>query len=424
MKRLFRDPDWRKLGVLALFVLLIGVVGWQVQMDRINTKGIINIPPSPIFTDTQMNLYMQSLLNGINPATEFQATQGIHSDTEAGTFGIAVPNSATVLQASAVAGYVSNNSPLTNAVAGYFNSQCLSANTACWAINPILQDSANTGIKLLNEFDYNVKNANTQVSGLATGVFTAQPAAATAWEVGKPAGGGLWVQGFLCDTGATLPANGYSCIKISPIGNGVNQQSQEVTFVSNDPVSGTHIYALFEDASGNLIFNGTSAQSKLTVNGDYIPARSFTSPTANPAQSGQIRLASIDAIGFRNNANSSDILIGKNTSDQFTFGGALASPALIAPTIGASGSTINSDFKGSGTLTYTAIAANACQEQPLTITGAVSGDVCYASPAADIGANFQYGGCRVSGANTAQVRACSGAGGTPSAQTWTGWARH
>jgi hypothetical protein len=81
-------------------------------------------------------------------------------------------------------------------------------------------------------------------------------------------------------------------------------------------------------------------------------------------------------------------------------------------------------YSGSGTLTYTSITAPGCQEQPLTITGAASGDACYASPASDIGLTFYYGGCRVSAASTAQIKTCATATGTPTAATWTGWARH
>lgn len=43
--------------------------------------------------------------------------------------------------------------------------------------------------------------------------------------------------------------------------------------------------------------------------------------SANPPASGFIRLASGDTIAWRNNANTADISLGKNTSDQVTFAG-------------------------------------------------------------------------------------------------------
>jgi hypothetical protein len=88
------------------------------------------------------------------------------------------------------------------------------------------------------------------------------------------------------------------------------------------------------------------------------------------------------------------------------------------------GSTINKEMKGSGTLTYGALTAPICADQPLTITGAAAGDVCWASPASTIGTNFSYSGCYISASNTAQVRVCALVTGTPNAVSWTGWARH
>jgi len=47
----------------------------------------------------------------------------------------------------------------------------------------------------------------------------------------------------------------------------------------------------------------------------------YKSRTANPAAAGQFRLARTDEISFRNEANSADLSIGVNSSDQLTFGG-------------------------------------------------------------------------------------------------------
>ncbi len=48
----------------------------------------------------------------------------------------------------------------------------------------------------------------------------------------------------------------------------------------------------------------------------------WQSPNANPALSGYVRLASGDAIAWRNQANNADLLLAKNAADQLTFGGA------------------------------------------------------------------------------------------------------
>jgi len=57
------------------------------------------------------------------------------------------------------------------------------------------------------------------------------------------------------------------------------------------------------------------------MNGGPATHSSVTSTSPNPAQSGVLRLGSGDSINWRNNANSADISLGKNTSDQLTFGG-------------------------------------------------------------------------------------------------------
>lgn len=52
-------------------------------------------------------------------------------------------------------------------------------------------------------------------------------------------------------------------------------------------------------------------------------AKYFTSRSANAASSGVLRLANTDAIGFRNFANSSDLSLAVNGSDQLTFNGSV-----------------------------------------------------------------------------------------------------
>jgi len=62
--------------------------------------------------------------------------------------------------------------------------------------------------------------------------------------------------------------------------------------------------------------NGTQSISTYGLEAPW-----FGSESTNLAQSGVIRLASSDAITFRNNANLADISLAKNTSDQLTWAG-------------------------------------------------------------------------------------------------------
>jgi hypothetical protein len=50
-------------------------------------------------------------------------------------------------------------------------------------------------------------------------------------------------------------------------------------------------------------------------------AKYFTSVTVNPSHTGVLRLADTDSVGWRNNANSADLLLSINGSDQLTFNG-------------------------------------------------------------------------------------------------------
>lgn len=54
-----------------------------------------------------------------------------------------------------------------------------------------------------------------------------------------------------------------------------------------------------------------------------LTAVNFTSTTTNPATSGSIRLAKTDTISWRNNANTANLPLGINVTDQLTFTGSV-----------------------------------------------------------------------------------------------------
>src|ERR1019366_1870347 len=57
-------------------------------------------------------------------------------------------------------------------------------------------------------------------------------------------------------------------------------------------------------------------------------AKYFTSGTAVPATAGSLRLSNLDTIGWRNFANSGNLLLAVNSSDQLTFNGSPIQPLL------------------------------------------------------------------------------------------------
>jgi hypothetical protein len=64
-------------------------------------------------------------------------------------------------------------------------------------------------------------------------------------------------------------------------------------------------------------------------------AVNYTSTSANPATAGAIRLANADTIDWRNFANSANLALGVNASDQLTFNGSVLSTAAIGGTVSA-----------------------------------------------------------------------------------------
>lgn len=79
----------------------------------------------------------------------------------------------------------------------------------------------------------------------------------------------------------------------------------------------------------------------------------FTSNGANPAATGAIRLSNIDSICWRNNANSGDVALEKNSSDQLTWAGVVISSAAGVTPVAAGGTGLTSGTSG-GILGYTA----------------------------------------------------------------------
>jgi hypothetical protein len=291
------------------------------------------------FTNTQMNECWQSLVNGISPDTQFHAAQGSPNyATEAFTGGIAVPTTSSVFQTNAVAGYTSNASPTTNAVAGYFSAQALANGAHVWGLNPIVMDNGFAAAMIGIEIDNNVTNVATTGAGLTLlGSFTVNPTSYPALVVAKPVGTGLWSSGIIVSNNATSSGVGISLAAFGA-GNGVQSQSLQMFGTDSGGVQRTtNIYA---DPNGNIVFApNVAVGNTVQVLTGKLKAPAFVSGTANPALTGNVNLASGDTIAFRNAANSGDILIGHNGSDQIIFTSAILSSAHVltaaAPTVSA-----------------------------------------------------------------------------------------
>ena len=79
----------------------------------------------------------------------------------------------------------------------------------------------------------------------------------------------------------------------------------------------------------------------------------FTSVSANAATAGSLRLAHADTIDWRNNANSGNLALGVNSSDQLTYQGAVipaGGASFVASITGTANETIASSATGAVTL--------------------------------------------------------------------------
>jgi hypothetical protein len=107
------------------------------------------------------------------------------------------------------------------------------------------------------------------------------------------------------------------------------------TFAGNVTWSGTHIFSQTVTLS-----NGGAFSNQLGSSTGFLYSAYWTSVNANPAAAGQLRLAKGDTLRWRNNANSADMSISLNASDQLVL------PVVATPSF-AGVSTIGSTVVGS-----------------------------------------------------------------------------
>jgi hypothetical protein len=183
----------------------------------VNNKLYLPNPGS--FTNTQMNQYVESLINGI-PADLYHSVQGFPGyTTEAGTFGVAVPAFASIGEADGIVGMVTsacNSASRTtcNAVAVSGHAEATATGSAVWGQNTTVSnhDGTITGVNLVgNEIDVGITGNQSAgyIHGLdiflspAAGSTMPSNVASAALEIGAtppsapPAqwGQGIYIQG-------------------------------------------------------------------------------------------------------------------------------------------------------------------------------------------------------------------------------------
>jgi hypothetical protein len=198
-------------------MILRDVLG-NLIWDQISITTAGNNTPG-VFTNTQMNQPTTFIVGSINLQTEYQAEQGGNFTTDAVAAGIGVPSASTVYGANAVAGYVNNDSPLTNAVAGYFQARA-STTAKIWGLNPLVDDGGFAANIQGIEVDINSTNGGSSVSGVSVvGVLSGAHSASYAFVVQVHGSPFEWA--FNSQEGAAV--NGLTLGATSSAANSVGQ---------------------------------------------------------------------------------------------------------------------------------------------------------------------------------------------------------
>jgi hypothetical protein len=184
-------------------------------------------------------------------------------------------------QATGVAGYIKDTNPVSggngNGVALFGCGTAEVNNAAVWGINTLLQDSntraagTGTGRILVNEFDFNVMNPNTQVIGCSVGGNgLAQPASSNGFIVNSLGSGIKWGGGFVTEDGAAVVA--MSIGASSPTaGPNFASQTIDVSFYdlnSTKQVATLVVSSLNSASEGVLTLNGSAPIAFDIVNGN------------------------------------------------------------------------------------------------------------------------------------------------------------
>lgn len=125
------------------------------------------------------------------------------------------------------------------------------------------------------------------------------------------------------------------------------------------------VTTLWAQAVTNGMLQKAGGNFTLTADVDFggnfgIITKYVTSRTSNPAVSGAIRLAQGDAVSYRNFANSADLALSSNVSDQLTFNGAVLLDASYS-------NIVNANISASAAIVFSKMAA-------LTVSRAIVSD--------------------------------------------------
>lgn len=193
-------------------------------------------------------------------------------DTRQGVLHI--PAASTVIDAAPIAGYVSNDSAVTNGVALRGVGQATSDGAKVWGVNTLLQDDiqrlAGTALGrwlIGAELDFNVMNPDTEVIGISLGGNSlSQPKNANAFIANRFSAANpaiKWGSAFWAMDGAS----NYALVVGPAEASGTNKRSQKILLQSLSAGGVKRNVEVTLDESGNICFDGLPAGAGIKING-------------------------------------------------------------------------------------------------------------------------------------------------------------
>ena len=208
------------------------------------------------------NISGNDIYNSIYP--NIKHYDGINSVTH-------VVSGSTVEHATGLSGYIKSDTPApTNAVALFGCGTATTNDAAIWGINTLLQDKEErsigtlTGIKLINELDFNVMNPATSVVGMSLGGNSlSQPVSANAFIANTLGAGIKWTTGFYAMDGTCQNAFAVGLSETS----GNNVPSSNILIQSTNAVGEKKTAVLNAQAGSFVVLSGMSFK---VANGDIL----------------------------------------------------------------------------------------------------------------------------------------------------------
>ena len=159
----------------------------------------------------------------------------------------------------------------------------------------------------------------------------------------------------------------------------------------------------FLDGASGVFFAAFGAVASTISTPLRVPA--ILSSSANYAASGVLRLATANSIGWRNAANTADVLLGKDANDNLTFAGSAITLHGVTASIG--GSALPVGTAATGTVVITGASAAVAAGKCICVT-----------PNTFPGASFSWNRAYISATDTVTVQVFADVAGTPTASTY------